>query len=229
MDRQLALQLSELADGNPLVLTEIGRAMASGRPPPGALLNEPVPVGLRLENHFRQRVHDLPPDCRKLLLLAAADSGNDRRLLWRAATMVGLTPAAAVPAEAAQLISLAAGLTFCHPLIRSAVYGLAEPADRRFAHETLARACDAQTDPDIRAWHLARSAVGPDEAVAAELERCAARAKARGGLLAEADFLAQSGELSPDDLASGQAESGRSPIGDRRWGALACGRDPGSG
>ena len=198
VDRQVALRLSELAEGNPLVLIEVGREMAAGRPAPGLLLNEPVPIGLRLENHFRHRVQDLPPSCRMLLLLAAADSGHDRRLLWRAATMVGLTPATAVPAEAAQLISMTPELRFCHPLIRSAVYGLAEPADRRSAHQSLAGACDTETDPDIRAWHLARSAIGPDEEVAAELERCAARAKARGGLLAEADFLAQSGELSPD-------------------------------
>ena len=198
VDRQSALQLSELAGGNPLVLTEIGREMASGRAAPGLLLNEPVPLGLRLETHFRQRLRDLPDTCRTLLLLAAADSGDDRGLLWRAAALAGLTPADAVPAEAAHLIRLAAELTFCHPLIRSAVYGLAEPAARRSAHELLARACDANTDPDIRAWHLARSAIGPDEAIAAELEGSAARAKSRGGLLAEADFLAQSGALSPE-------------------------------
>ncbi len=197
VDRQSAVRLSELAGGNPLVLTEISREMAHGRAAPGLLLNEPVPVGRRLESHFHQRLRDLPGPCRALLLLAAADSGDDRRLLWRAVSRAGLTPAAAVPAEAAQLISMTAELRFCHPLIRSAVYGLAEPAERRSAHQLLARACDGETDPDIRAWHLARSAVGPDEAVAAELERCAGRAKLRGGLLAEADFLAQSGGLSP--------------------------------
>ncbi len=198
LDRHLAVQLSELAGGNPLVLREIARELARGRALPGLLLHEPIPVGQRLENHYRNRIQDLPADCRAVLLLAAADGDDDPRRVWRAAKLAGLPPEAALPAEAEQLVDLTTELTFRHPLIRAAVYRLAEPADRRHAHDLLASATDAVVDPDVRAWHLARSRVEPDELVAAALERSAARARARGGLLAEADFLARSAELSPE-------------------------------
>ena len=69
----------------------------------------------------------------------------------------------------------------------------ARPADRSSSAAT-----DAEAAPERRAWHRAKAAAGPDEEVAAELERSAGRAQARGGRAAAAAFLERSALLTVD-------------------------------
>lgn len=189
--------------GNPLALMELPRTLSAGQLAGGfGLPDAPDARALtsRIEEGFRSRLQSLPPEPRLLMLTAAAEPIGDAALLWRAAERLGIGPDAAAPAESADLIDIGARVRFRHPLIRSVVYRDASQADRRSVHRALAEATDAAVDPDRRAWHRAHAAVGLDEAVAADLESAAERARARGGLAAAAAFLERAAELTPDPV-----------------------------
>ena len=97
-------------------------------------------------------------------------------LLWRAAERLGIGADAAAPAEAAGLLELGARVRFRHPLVRSAVYRAATvPRPPARCIGRWPRRPIRELDPDRRAWHRAHAAAGPDEEVAAELERSAGR------------------------------------------------------
>ena len=140
----------------------------------------------------------LPRPARLLLLTAAADPTGDLALLWRAAGHLGITSEAALPAAEARLVTFSSRVTFPGPAVRSAVYHAAPLRDRQAAHQALARATDPRADPDRRAWHRSQGPGDPDEDIAAELERTAPRARARGGLAAAAAFLERAAMLTPD-------------------------------
>ncbi|HEY2279646.1 MAG TPA: AAA family ATPase [Streptosporangiaceae bacterium] len=141
---------------------------------------------------------ELPSPTRQLLLIAAADPTGDPALVWRAAGRLTISNQAAVPAVEARLIRFDRLVVFRDPTVRSAVYSTARLRDRRAAHQALALVTPARTDPDRRAWHQAQALTEADEEVAAELERSAGRAQARGGLAAAAAFLERAAMASPD-------------------------------
>ncbi len=184
--------------GNPLALLELPRGLSAAELAGGFGVSSTQPLSARLEQSFLGRVRSMPDQTQRLLLLAAAEPAGDPALLMRAAELVGLGVEAAAPAEAVGLIELAAQVRFHHPLVRSAIYRAAPLADRQAVHRALADATDTQTDPDRRAWHRAQAALGADEDLAAELERSAERAQARGGLAAAAAFLERAAALTPD-------------------------------
>jgi DNA-binding CsgD family transcriptional regulator len=181
--------------GNPLALIELPRGLTPEQLAGGFGLPDAVPLASGIEQSFLQRLGGLAADTRRLLVVAAADPVGDVTLLWDAAARLGIGIDAADAAEAARLVGIGSRVRFRHPLVRSGVYRSASAKERRLVHGALADATDAVLDPDRRAWHRAHAAAGSDEAVAAELEGSAARARARGGAAASAAFLERAAAL----------------------------------
>ena len=184
--------------GNPLALMELPRGMTPAQLAGGFGLPAAVPLSAQIEEHFARRLATLPVDARRWLLLAAADPTGDLALVSRAAGRLGIQESAARTLRSDGVLDLRAGVAFRHPLARSAVYGSSNADERNEAHRALAEATNPRTDPDRRAWHRAQATSMPDEAIAAELERSASRAQARGGSAAAAAFLERASVLTVD-------------------------------
>jgi DNA-binding CsgD family transcriptional regulator len=204
LDERVLERIVVETHGNPLALLELPRGLTPAQLAGGFGLPAALPLSTRIEESFTRRLEQLPRDARRLLLLAAADPTGDAALLWRAAKELGIPETAAQAVESEGLLALDGTVVFRHPLVRSAVYGSVEPNERRDAHRALAETTDPEVDPDRRAWHLAQAASAPDEGIAAELERSAERAQARGGFAAAAAFLERAAALTPEPLGRAQ-------------------------
>jgi DNA-binding CsgD family transcriptional regulator len=204
LDERVLERIVAETRGNPLALLELPRGLSPAQLAGGFGLAAALPLSAGIEQSFTRRLERLPRDARRLLLLASAEPLGDPALLWRAAKHLGIPVTAANAVEGEGLLTLEGAVTFRHPLVRSAAYGAAEPDERRRAHLALAESTDPEIDPDRRAWHQAQAASVPDESVAAELERSAARAQARGGLAAAAAFLERATALTPEEARRSQ-------------------------
>ena len=198
IDEGVRDRIVEETGGNPLALLELPRGRSAAELAGGFAVEPAAGLSGTIEEGFRRRLDELPADTRRLLRLAAADPVGQPVLLWRAAEELGIHPEAAASAVDAGLVEIGAQVRFRHPLVRSAAYRSAAPADRCALHAALAAATDPGRDPDRRAWHRAQAAAGPEEQVAEELERSADRAQARGGIAAAAAFLERAASLTPD-------------------------------
>ena len=199
------------AGGNPLALVELPRGVTPAELAGGFALPDAMPLSGRIEESFRRRLEVLPDDTRRLLQLAAAEPVGDPVLMWRAAERLGIAPEAATLAAEAGLVEFGARVRFRHPLVRSAAYRSASLQERHEVHRALAEATDPELDPDRRAWHWAQASPGPDEDVAAELERSAGRAQARGGPGRRGRVPAALGRADRGPGAACRARAGRRP------------------
>ncbi|MFI1828649.1 AAA family ATPase [Streptomyces sp. NPDC020412] len=197
-DERICDRVITEAGGNPLVLTQLPLSAEPAKLAGGFGLPNELSVPRKIEECFRRRSRDLPAETRLLLLVAAAEPLGDTALMWAAAEQLGIRAEAVAPAETAGLVEVGTWVRFHHPLMRSLVYRAAASSDRRRVHRALAAATDARAEPDRHAWHRAQATPGTDETIAADLERSADRARARGGLAAAAAFLERAVVLTPE-------------------------------
>jgi DNA-binding CsgD family transcriptional regulator len=202
LDTRVRDRIVAETEGNPLAMLELPRGLTPQELAGGFGFLDAVRLagGIEggIEESFRRRIEVLPEQTCGLLLIAAAEPIGDPALVWEAAARLRISADAAEPAVEAGLVEFAARVRFRHPLVRSVVYASASSLEKRQVHGALAQVTDAQQDPDRRAWHRAHAVAGPDHDVAAELQRSASRAQARGGFAAAAAFLGRAAILTLD-------------------------------
>jgi len=189
------------AHGNPLALLELPAGLTDRQLQGAEPIVGPPPARGAVEESFRARVRALPAPVRRALLLVAADQVGDLETLERALARSGLSDSALQTAHDAGLLQLNGTIEFRHPLVRSAVYGLATRSERRAAHEMLAAVTE---DPIGRAWHRALTSERADESIAAELDAAGAQAAVRGAYGPAAAAFERAAELSDDSSKRGQ-------------------------
>jgi DNA-binding CsgD family transcriptional regulator len=188
-------RLIAATDGNPLALLQLAPDLEElALAPSGA----PMLVSTRLSAAYLRRAAALDDQTRKCLLLAATSGSGDLQLLSHAARGVGVDIKSLLAAEAAGLVTVAAGhVEFQHPLIRSAVYSDATLGARREAHRALASVLPDR-ELDSRAWHLAAAAVGSDETAAVALEHAALHSIRRGAYASAAAAFERAARLTDE-------------------------------
>ncbi|HEX6869502.1 MAG TPA: ATP-binding protein, partial [Micromonosporaceae bacterium] len=183
LPRLLATRLHRSCGGNPLLALELVRVLPpdTTAAPPG----EPFPVSADALTLLGQRIGDLSVASRQALLIAALAAQPTLDLYD---CLLGPDTATGALAEltSAELIWIDHRSVHCaHPLIASAAWTTAGPAQRRSLHRRLA----AQTsDLEQRGRHLALSTDTPDERVAVALDEAAAQARQRGATDAAAEL-----------------------------------------
>jgi DNA-binding CsgD family transcriptional regulator len=199
-------QVFELSGGNPLFAVELARA--HGAEPPWSASAE---LPDRLASAIRRRVSAFPTQIREVLCAAALTQQPTLRIL---ASVTDQTDTevldATVAAERAGVTMFGDGsraggaemVGFRHPLFRSAAAELLPPARVRVLHRAYARVVD---DPEELARHLAASAAGPDDDIAAALDVASRHARGRGALDAAAELSELAARFTPDHDAEHRA------------------------
>ena len=172
------------AAGNPLGLVELGVEPGGGqRRSRGRRAGHP-PADRSAGSIVRRSPRTAASMARSVAVIAALHAEGTVREFLKAATLVeerNVGPDAIEALVSSGLVRQTnAQLRFTSPLLRAAVHWLASTNDRRSAHAALAQVLHDR--PDHRIWHLAAAAIGPDEAVATELDVLAGRLRRKGAM-----------------------------------------------
>jgi len=196
LDRSVARRIQAGTEGNPLALYQLVRSLTPEQLAGKAPLEDPLPVGERLQELYLRHLGSLDEQTRLALLVAAAAGTVPLDVVERACAYLGGETSGLDAAETAGLVTLTDGeIEFTHALVRAAVFHAATQERRRAVHEALAHVLER--DPDRRARHLAAASVRPDEAVAALVEAAGHRSLARSGVAEAATLLEQAARITP--------------------------------
>ena len=187
LPRRTLSQVFEATQGNPLLVLELGRMLASR----GAVeLGPDLPLTDLAGNPFGSLVAGLARPARQALL-AAALNGHVSRLTLEAVA----NPAAVDQLVAGGLLVADGGrVRPSHPLLAVAVRRKATTRERRAAHLDLAGVAGDET---VRARHLALATPGTDAGLAGLVAAAAAVALRRGAAHDAADLAKHAVRLTP--------------------------------
>ena len=191
LPRRLTRRIHAACGGNPFSAVEIGRTLlARGE----RIVDEsalPLPGGvLRVT---AERIAALSPAAQQALAVVAVSAGASPALLTAALGDDAVDALDEAVGEGLLQVDGSA-VRFAHPLMRSAAAANLTVRERRRMHARLAALV---SDPDECAVHLAAATVGPDESVAAAVEKAARRAFLRGAPDVAAVLAARAVALTP--------------------------------
>jgi DNA-binding CsgD family transcriptional regulator/tetratricopeptide (TPR) repeat protein len=190
LSRSELVDLHRACGGNPMFALEFARVKRSS--PPGSVVGVPATLRGLVDRRLSNVDDDALAVLQAIAVLGPTDVESVERLLEVEHVDVRVDPE-----RAAGIVSGESHhLQFAHPLFASAVYGTTQARRRRDLH---ARAAEIAGDPGVRARHLALATRDPDEHVAAELERAAAVASARGAPETAAELADRASQLTPPD------------------------------
>jgi ATP/maltotriose-dependent transcriptional regulator MalT len=193
LSRPVLTRLNSISGGTPFYAIELGRELQAR----GTWATpEALEVPRSLERLIGAHIDAMDPAADEVALYAASLALPTVHVLG-AALGAERTNAGLDAATAAGVLEVTGdAVRFTHPLLAAAAYGRARPERRRRIHERLA---EVVTEPEERARHLARTAVGPDEPIARALEDGAAAAAQRGASEVAAELAEKAGRLTPLD------------------------------
>jgi DNA-binding CsgD family transcriptional regulator len=185
-------QVVSLAAGSPYAAVELARETVARGGHDGTAVHLPS----TLAGSLRARLDRLDPAALAVVQAAALAGSPTRGLLGAVAgePADGLVDEA-VEAGVLETVPPDPVLRFSHPLLREAAEAMLSSPARRRLHRVLGTAVQ---DPDEAAWHLARGAEEPDEALAGKVEEAAQHAAARGAAARAAALARSAAELTPD-------------------------------
>ncbi len=185
-------QVVALAAGSPYAALEIARETIAGGGRDGGTVHLPS----TLSGALRSRLERLKPQTLALVQAAALATTPTRTLLCAVAGEPISGPVdEALEADVLEAATPDPVLRFSHPLLREVADGMLTGPARRRLHRAIGAAL---ADQDDVAWHLARGADEPDEALAQGVEEAAVRASARGAAVRAAVLARMAVDLTPD-------------------------------